>query len=415
MDRQISKEELKSRRRKSLLRMAVIVVIAVAVIAISVQMSREEVSREQIVSAIADRGPIEPSVVATGTVMPLSEEVVICPINSQILEVFHRSGDIVSKGTPLLRLDTQKAQDEYQKSADQLQMQKSQYERIVIGNRTYLNDLSMKVGVAEMKLERLEMELRNEKYLDSLGSGTHDKVKEAEFSCQVSRLELEQLRQHLANERRVKAADEREKQLEINIASRNLAEIGRVLADASVCSPRDAVITYIADEVGSQVAQGSRIAVVSDLNHFKINAAITDVYSECVTAGCRVVVKIGDDKMDGTIQSVTPQSKDGMMSFVVGLEDDSHHRLRAGLKVDVSVINAYKENVLRLPNSNYYIGPGEYELFVVEGDFLVKRPVRLGTCSYDKVEVVEGLTEGDEVVISDMKSYRDTKQIKLKQ
>ena len=104
----------------------------------------------------------------------------------------------------------------------------------------------------------------------------------------------------------------------------------------------------------------------------------------------------------------------GGISFTVNLAEDNHQRLRSGLKADVHVVNSIKENVLRLPNSNYYVGPGEYTLFVFNGDdTLVPRIVHLGECSYDKVEVIDGLNAGDHVVISDMKQYKNVKSIKV--
>ncbi len=414
MDRQIPIEEIRHRRKKRLFRIAIALIAVIAISFTFISLSRDTIKRDQIKIAVVDCGDIEPSVAASGIVVPSIEELIICPINSQILEVLHHSGDAVEAGTPLLRLDTQSAQVDYQKSADQLQMQQSQYERLKINNHTYLDDLKMKIKVASMRLDRLEAELRNERYLDSLGSGTHDKVKEVEFSCETSRLELEQLRQQLANEQQIKAADEREKQLEINIASRNLAEIKRTLDDAAIRSPRNAIITYIMDEVGAQVTQGSKIAIVSDLSHFKINGTIADVYSEYVTVGGKVSVKIGNENLLGTIGNVTPLSKDGTISFTVNLNEDNHKRLRSGLKVDIHVVNSIKENVLRLPNSNYYVGPGKYTLFVFDkDDTLVPRIVSLGECSYDKVEVIDGLNIGDKVVISDMKQFKDSKSIKV--
>ncbi|MBQ9077464.1 MAG: efflux RND transporter periplasmic adaptor subunit [Muribaculaceae bacterium] len=415
MDREIPTEERRRQRNRKLLRWSAIAVALVVAGAGIYSFSRTEVAREKLRIVTVDRGDVEPSVAASGTVVPVVEEMIVCPINSQILEVLHQNGDAVEEGTPLLRLDTQGAQTEYQRVADELQIHRSQLERLKVNNKTTLDDLAMKIKVAAMKLDRLEAELRNERYLDSLGSGTHDKVKEAEFSCETSRIELEQLRQQLANERRVKAADEYEKQLEINMALRNLDEIRRVLDDARIRSPRKAVITYILDEVGTQVTQGSKVAVVSDLSHFKINGTIADTYGDYVTQGSKVTVRIGADSLDGVVGNVTPLSKDGTIQFTVVLEDGCHRRLRSGLKVDVYVISQERNDVLRIDNSSYYAGPGEYTMFVMAGDdMLEKRNVRLGDCSYDKVEVVDGLVAGERVVISDMKKYNGINSIKIK-
>lgn len=72
-----------------------------------------------------------------------------------------------------------------------------------------------------------------------------------------------------------------------------------------------------------------------------------------------------------------------------------------------------KDDVLRIANSSYYVGKGEYELFVVNGDQLLKRKVQLGDSNFEYVEVVSGLQEGDEVVVSDMNAYKDKNKLKL--
>ena len=96
-------------------------------------------------------------------------------------------------------------------------MKRYQLEQLKVNNNTYLSDLSMQVKISAMKLNRMEVELRNERYLDSLGSGTTDKVRQAELNFNTGKLELEQLRQQYANESKVKEADLKVKELEFNI------------------------------------------------------------------------------------------------------------------------------------------------------------------------------------------------------
>ena len=77
---------------------------------------------------------------------------------------------------------------------------------------------------------------------------------------------------------------------------------------------------------------------------------IADTYGDRVAAGGRAIVKIGNEKLEGTVSSVTPLSKNGVISFIVQLNEDNNKRLRSGLKTDVYVMNAVKEEVLRLAN-----------------------------------------------------------------
>jgi len=272
----------------------------------------------------------------------------------------------------------------------------------------------MKLKVSRMELDRKAVELRNERYLDSLGAGTTDKVRQVELDYNVSQLKLSEDEQKYINEQALTDADLKVKELELNIFRKGLAETKRTLDDAQIRSPRKAILTYVNNEIGSQVGQGTKVAIVSDLSHFKIEGEIADTYGDRIAAGSKAVVKIGSDKLDGTVSDVTPLSKNGVISFTVQLEEDSHRRLRSGLKTDVYVMNAVKDDVMRIANASYYVGKGEYELFVVNGDQLLKRKVQLGDSNYEYVEVVSGLEPGDQVIVSDMANYKDKNKLKIK-
>lgn len=385
------------------------------VLSVLISLMRTGVKEKDLVFSTVDQGTIEVSVSASGKVVPAFEEIINSPINTRILEVYKKGGDSVDVGTPILKLDLQSAETEYKKQLDEEQMKRYQLEQLEVNNSTYLSDLEMQVKVSEMKLNRMEVELRNERYLDSLGSGTTDRVHQAELNFKTGKLELEQLRQQLANERKVKAADLKVKQLEYEIFRKSLAETKRTLDDAQVRSPRKAILTYINNQIGAQVGEGTQIAVISDLSHFKVEGEIADTYGDRVAAGGRAIVKIGSEKLEGQVSSVTPLSKNGVISFTVQLEDDSHRRLRSGLKTDVYVMNAVKEDVLRVANASYYVGRGEYDLFVRDGEGqLVKRKVQLGDSNFEYVEVVSGLKPGDQVVVSDMSQYKNKNKLKLK-
>ena len=407
MDREIPKEVRDKERKKKFIKYGAIGVAAVVCIAVLISFMRSSVNKKDLVFSEVDNGTIEVSVSASGKVVPAFEEIINSPINTRIVEVYRKGGDSVDVGTPILKLDLTEYGNRIQELLDEEQMKRYQLEQLKVNNNTYLSDLSMQVKISAMKLNRMEVELRNERYLDSLGSGTTDKVRQAELNFNTGKLELEQLRQQYANESKVKEADLKVKELEFNIFSKSLAEMKRTLDDAQIRSPRKAILTYINNQVGAQVAEGSQVAIISDLSHFKVEGEIADTYGDRVAAGGRAIVKIGNEKLEGTVSSVTPLSKNGVISFIVQLNEDNNKRLRSGLKTDVYVMNAVKEGVLRLANASYYVGRGEYELFVQDSkDEVVKRKVQLGDSNFEYVEVISGLKPGDKVVVSDMSSYK---------
>ena len=415
MDREIPKEVRNKERNKRWLKYGSILASAIVCVSVLISFMQSSVKRKDLVLSQVDAGTIEVSVSASGKVVPAFEEIINSPINTRIVEVYCKGGDSVDVGTPLLKLDLQSTETEYNKLLDEEQMRRYQLEQLKVNNETFLSNLAMNIKVSIMELNRKEVELLNERYLDSIGSGTTDKVRQAELAYNNGKLELEQLKQQYENEKKVKSADLKVKELDFNIFQKGLAEMKRTLADAQVGSPRKAILTYINNQVGAQVAKGEQIAVVSDLTHFKVDGEIADTYGDRVMAGGKVIVKLGNDKLEGTISSVTPLSKNGVISFSVQLQDDSHKRLRSGLKTDVYVMNAVKEDVLRIANASYYVGRGDYELFVLsKEDELIKRKVKLGDSNFEYVEVVSGLQAGDQVVVGDMSSFKNKTKLKVK-
>ena len=370
--------------------------------------------KKALIISEVDRGTIDVSVTATGKIVPAFEEIIVSPISSQILEVYAHSGDSVDVGTPLLRLDLQSAETDYSKALDEREIRRQQMAQLKANTETQLSDRQMQIEVEEMKVTQLEAQLRNELYLDSLGSGTRDRVRQAETALRTAQLQLSQLRQQYQNEKKVKQADLRMQQLQDGIFEKGLSEKRRTLDDAKIRSPRRATLTYINTEIGSTVSAGQKIAIVSDLRHFKAECEISDTHSDRVRVGGAVLLKIGKERLTGTINTVTPLSQGGAITFTAVPDDMSHPRLRSGLRSEVFVITSIKDDVLRIRNGSFYSGPGDYTMFVMKNEELRVRNVKLGECNYDYIEVISGLEEGENVVVSDMSKYKGKEKLKVK-
>lgn len=413
MDKIISKEEQRKERNRIILKYGIIGVAIVAVIVFISSMLGESIDKSMLTLSKVDEGTIDISLTASGRVVPAFEEVINSPIDSRIMEIYCKSGDSVDVGTSILKLDLLSVQTEYNKLLDEEQMKQYQLEQLKLNNETFLSDLSMKVKVSAMELNRMEVELKNERYLDSIGSGTTDKVRQAEFAYNTEKLKLEQLKQMYQNESKVRATDVKVKELELQIFSKSLAETKRMLEDAQIKSPRKATLTYINNQIGARVGKGEQVATIADLSRFKVNCEISDMYGDRVVVGHKAMLKVAGEKLSGSISNVTPMSQNGSISFTMQIDDDSNKILRSGLKANVYVFDSVKENVKRIASGSYYMGPGEYELFVVDDNELVKRKIQLGESNYEYVEVISGLEKDEQVVINDMSQYKNDDILKL--
>lgn len=385
----------------------------IVLVLVVVSVMRDRVSVQDLRFSIVEIGTIETSVSASGKVLPAFEEIVTAPIGSRIEEVYMRAGDSVEVGTPLLRLDLQSIETDYGKMLDELQMRQYRIQQQRMKNNSALSDMEMQLKVNDMRLDKMRVEVRNEHYLDSIGAGTTDKVREMELRYNVARLEQEQARRKYHNDRLVFEAELKALELELEIFRKSLGETKRILQDAQIRSPRKAILTYVNNQIGAPVSAGTQVAILSDLSHFRIEGEIADSYGDRIGVGNSAVVRVGGEELTGVVSNVTPLSQNGVIKFFVQLDDDDHPRLRSGLKTDVYVMNAVTENILRIANGPYYSGEGKYELFVRHGREITRRTVHLGESNYKYVEVLSGLERGEEVVVSDMSYYKSKDKIML--
>ncbi|MDR2951237.1 MAG: HlyD family efflux transporter periplasmic adaptor subunit [Prevotella sp.] len=415
MDREIplSIQQKQKQKRKQIIKYGSILLVIVIAIVFILNFLQSSISQKNILLGTADRGTIEITVNASGKIIPLTEEIIVSPINSRILEVYKEAGDSVGAEEPILKLELASIETDYKQKLDEKEMMRSKLIQSQVGLDNSLSDLQMQLEVKDMKMRQLQTELKNEKYLDSIGASTSDKVRQVALNFEVAKLELQQLRQQINNEKKNAAAEVKVKELELSIFEKSLAESARLLKDARILSPQKATLTYVNNQIGSQVSAGTQIAIVSDLSHYKVLAEIADSYAEKLSSGAKAIIKIGQMQLDGTVVNITPSVKNGVINFTVMLKDAGNSRLRSGLKTDVYVTHGIQDDVVRIPNSSYYIGPGEYELWVVKDGNAEKRKIKLGESSFEYVEVTSGLNVGEQVIISDMNQYKNKQTLKI--
>lgn len=415
MDRKLSKEEKHKESRKIYLKLGIGILILGGIITALVFLLDDSIDPKQLQTAVAEKGTLESSVSASGKIIPLYEQAIVSPVATRILEVYCDEGDSVSCGQSLLKLDLESAETEMRRLADEVSMKNIEVEQTALNNETYLTDLQMKIKTKEMALNHLKAEVTNERRLDSIGSGTGDRIREAELAYSTAQLELEQLKTQLINEKKAHDATFKSKQLEKSISQRNLLEMERTLDNAKVKSPIGGNVTFLNKALGTSIGAGEKLAVVSDLSHFKISGEISEGNAGKLSVGSQVKIRFNRNNLEGRISSISPQSQNGMVDFNVLLTDDSDKRLRSGLRTELNIVYDIHDDIVRIPNGQYFQGPGDYYLFVkVSPEKLERRNVTLGDSNFDYVEVKSGINPGEEVIITDMTDYKKRKTINLK-
>lgn len=415
MDKPIDNKEKKRRRRKRLLGITGWSLPAVALVAAAFYFSTgKSVSREAITIAEAHCGPLETTVAASGKVVPAFEEIVNSPVASSIVAVYVQPGDSVRQGMPLLELDLSTTETQYKNLQDAHMIKVNELRQLRLANKSALSDIEMQVKIKEMEVNTLEIEVRNEVRLDSIGSGTGERVRRARTAYETGHLQLQALRQRLVDERERLGAVEEAAVLGVGNSARDLDEVARLISRGKIPAPHDGIITFLNNRIGSTISAGEKVAVVGDLSSFKILAEVPEGSSFKIRPGAPAKIRLSNVELDGTVSNVEPQSVDGAVPFTITLADASNRRLRPGIRTQVYVSYGFKESSVLIPNGQYFNGPGNYMLYVADGDRLERREVKLGDSNREWVEVVEGIAPGEQVVVSDMQKYLSHKSLSIK-
>lgn len=416
MDKRIDETTIRKQRRKRGLKVAAVATAIFGVIIVAIASLEKRVDRRDLIIAEVDRGDMETSVPAAGRVVPAYEEVINSPVTTRLLTVYAMAGDTVKAGDPLLELDLDEQQTNYEKMVDKHRVSQQELTQQQLDSRTNLSELSMQIAVKEMEVNRHKVDLDNERRLDSLGSGTGDRVRTAETVLRTAQLELSQLKQRRENEQLRAEAARKVQALNVSSIEKDLEMMQSTLRRGKVTAPHDGILTFINNEIGSQISAGQKVAVVSNLSAFKILGEIPEGSSDRMKVGSRVVIRIGRSELEGTVTNITPQSKGGVISFVVNADDPQNPSLRSGVRAELYISFGFRDATIRIPSPSYYKGAGDYDIFIMDGDdLLVRRKVKLGDGNRRYVEVLSGLNPGDRVAIGDMSNFESSNKIRIKQ
>lgn len=413
MDREIEQDV----RQRRVMKRVVTAVIAVAAAAFffsaTVQWLRPSLDRKDVQTARVERGTIEATLEASGTVVPLVEQLLSSPVEARVLRVARRAGDRVKAGDELVTLDTAQTQLEAARLSDQLEQKQSADAQLRLNLEESIASLRAQIEQKQIDVQIGRYSAQQKAKLRSEGLLAEDEALTAAAMAQKSEIELRQLEQALTRAIRSRDAQLASSRSELAMAQRDREESQRQLQLAMLRADRDGVLTSIVNETGAVVRRGDVIARIADLSAYRVEATISDVHAARLAAGMRVHVRLDGASIGGRIESVDPRIVSGVVKFFVTLDQPAHARLRNNLRVDVEVVTGARNGTLVVRRGALGRGSNSYA-FVVRDDEAVRVPVRFGLAGRDRIEILEGLREGDEVVISDISEYEDVSQVKWK-
>lgn len=414
MDRPIDSKHLQSRRLR---RVVTFLAIAAGVVALVIWLPgwvRPTVDRDRVRTARVERGPMEETLSASGIVVPRDEHVLTSPAATRVKRILREAGDPIAAGEPILELESDVARLEVERLDQQIALRRNSIEQTRLTLEAEKAQLAGDAEIKELELESATYAAERDRRLFTKGLVTEDVARKSETDAERMRIQLRELKRQSESEEKLARAKLEALELELALLQSERAGAQHLVDRAVVASDRDGVLTWRIESEGLAVERGAELARIADLQSFRVDATVSDVQAPRLHVDQPVVLRSGDTRLEGRIDRILPTVENGTLQFEVALDEPSHPILRHNLRLDTHVITERHEATLRVKRGSFFQIDGRTHVFVVDGDRALRRPVTLGITNFEAYELLDGVNEGDEIVLSDLSDYRNTQEVRLR-
>lgn len=377
---------------------------------------RPTLERDRLRTGRVDRGPIEGVIEASGTVIPAFEGVLSSPVEARIQKILKRPGEVVRAGEEILALDTSGSRLALERLEDQLSKKLNEQLQLRLELEKQLSGLRGQIESGRLDAEAAQYRVEQNRKLRADGLVSEQVLRASEVEAKKAQIELAQLQDSVRGAQRSTEAQLAGLDLDLAILRKELDEARRQLDLATTRSDRSGVLTWVVPQEGATVQRGEVIARIADLDSFRVEATVSDIHASRLRPGLPVRVVLDGKPLGGRLSQVYPTIENGAIKFTADLDEPRNPGLRNNLGVDVLVVTDSRTSTLRVPKGPFAAGGVVQQVFVIDGgrgDRAVRRGVRLGVSGYEHIEVLDGLAEGDEVILSDMRDHIHLEQIKI--
>jgi HlyD family secretion protein len=247
-----------------------------------------------------------------------------------------------------------------------------------------------------------------------MGGSPASNVKKAKTAWDIEQLENSQAQYNFNNQVNSRNNGIRELETEINIQKNKIIKAKDLVDHAYVKAPFHGDLSWVIDQPGASVSEGQQIARIADFSTYKLKGTISNAWAGRVVSGQEVDVRNQDKDLKGTIENIMPAITQGMMECIIRIDKGDITNLRPAQQLEIRVIISKKDKVLRLPNGPYYKDRGYKEMYVVRGSKAYRTKILFGDSNFDYVEVLEGLKEGEKVILTDIGEKYTREVIKVR-
>jgi len=402
------KRPAKSKIKKRI-RTAVLIVVAVAAVGTityvlaKLKPAAPTLDRSTAVIETVKRGDIPREVRGNGTLVPQITRWVPAPADGRVEKILVQAGVEVTPATVIAELSNPQLEQQAADADFQVKAAEADQENLRVKLESDSMTQQSVIATINAQYSQAKLQLDADEVLAKQGLV-------ADLVLKISRVNVQDLANRLRVEQQRLAVSVKATKAQLNATSsrlqqlQTLAKLKREQADAlKVRAGTGGVLQIVSVQVGQSVTLGLNMARVADPASLKAELRIPETQIKDVRIGQSVTVDTRNGTIQGKISRIDPAAREGTFTVDAELTGPLPPSARPDLSVDGNILLEQLKNVLHVGRPAFGQGQQTVGMFVLtpDGSEAVRTTVGLGRYSVSTIEIVSGLKEGDQVIISD--------------
>lgn len=376
--------------------------------------SARAVDVERLRIAAVQRADLTRDVLANGRVVAANSPTLYAPYAGTVaLKI--TAGASVKRGDSLALIDSPELTSEYEREKARLEQLTVTVDRqriLAEKQRLLAQRTADEAQLSLVAAQREEQRSRRAYERGALSEVEWLRTQDAVNSAQI-------LARHSAADAQLEARSvgfELETQIKALEQQRLLvANLERRIDELNVRAPVDGVVGTLSVVDRAAVSPNTPLMTVVDLSHLEVDIEVPESYAEELGVGMPVELRIANVQAMGEIAAVSPEVVGNQVLARVRFREARPDGLRQNQRVAARILFEQKPQVLTLARGPFLEASGGRYAYVLEDGIAERRPIRIGATSINAVEIIEGLREGDRVVISGTDAFEDAERVTVSQ
>lgn len=365
----------------------------------------ESVSSSRLAFATVERGPFVRDIAAEGKVVAAVSPTLYATSGGAVTLKVH-AGDTVKIGQVLATIVSPELTNKLAQEQSNADAMEVEYRRAQIDARKQRSALQETYDNATIDQTTAERNLDRYQKAYAKGAVSNMDVDKAKDALDKAKIATTHAKANLGLDNDSLNFDIQSKKLAHERQLLLVKDLQRQVDDLDVKSPVDGQVGQLFIAERATVAKDAQLLSVIDLSALQVEMQVPESFARDLGIGMAGEISGNGHTWKGLVSAISPEVVNGQVAARLRFEGETPKQLRQNQRLSVRVLLDKRDNVLTVQRGSFVDESGGSYAYLVKDGIAKKTPIRVGASSIDKVEILDGLKEGDRIVISGTDSFK---------